>query len=74
MIRNGTKRYTQQHSRLKGKKIMSYSAESCQGAIFVIVVCVLMLSAVMRRRNQQINKKKIAKTKKIPQEHDERFF
>ena len=32
---------------------MSYLEEFCQGAIFVIVVFLLMLSAVMRRRNQE---------------------
>ena len=31
---------------------MSYLEEFCQGAIFVIVVCLFMLSAVMRRRNR----------------------
>ena len=32
---------------------MSYLQEFCQGVIFVIVVCLLVLSAVMRRRNKQ---------------------
>ena len=51
---------------------MSYSeAEFCQGAVVAIVVSLLMLSAVMRRRNQH---KSTAKTRKISQEHDERFF
>ena len=49
---------------------MSYSEEFCQGVIVALMVCFLMPSAVMRRRNQF---ESVAKRRKIPQEHDERF-
>ena len=49
---------------------MSYSEEFCQAVIVALMVCFLMLSAVMRRWNQS---ESAAKTRKIPQEHDERF-
>ena len=49
---------------------MSYSEEFCQGTIFVVVVCLLMLSAVMGGRNKQKSK---AKKRNTPQEHDRGF-
>ena len=50
---------------------MSYSeAEFWQGVILALMVCLWMLSAVMGRLDQQEGE---TKTRKIPQEHDERF-
>ena len=50
---------------------MSYSEEFCQCVIVAIVVCLLMLSGrVVRRMDQP---ESAAKTRKIPQEHDEKF-
>ena len=50
---------------------MSYSEDLCQAVIVAIVVCLLMLSVrVMRRLDQP---ESVEKTRKIPQEHDERF-
>ena len=48
---------------------MPYSEEFFQGVILGIVICLLMLSAEMRRQNQQQNAEE---TGHDPREHDER--
>ena len=48
-----------------------YSEEFFQGVIVGIVICLSILRAVLRRNNQQ---QRAAKTRRRPQEHDERFL
>ena len=43
----------------------------CQGVIVAVMVWLLMLRAIMKRRDQP---ESAAKPRKIPQEHDERDF